>query len=95
MSLTPKQVGDIAHLARLQIDDQQIPAYAETLSSILNLVQALEAADTSTVEPMAHPIAAGQRLRADRVSEPDVREDVRGNTSHMEDGLYLVPKVIE
>ncbi len=95
MSLTPKQVRDIAHLARLQIDEARIPAYAQTLSSILDLVQQLDAADTSGVEPMAHPIAAGQRLRVDKVSEHDVRDAVRGNASQMEDGLYLVPKVIE
>ena len=75
MSLTPEQVRGIAHLARLAIAEQDVPAYARSLSSILDFVAALDRADVTGVTPMAHPLDAlleeGQRQRADRVTETD------------------------
>ncbi len=95
MSLQREDVVRIAHLARLAIADQDVPRYAEELSSILDLVQQMNRVDTSGVIPMAHPLDAVQRLRPDVVSEQDQRDLFQTIAPQAEDGLYLVPKVIE
>lgn len=95
MSLERSDVEKIAHLARLAIDEEQIPAYARELSKILELVEQMNAVDTSGVVPMAHPLEVAQRLRPDDITEPDQRERFQSIAPAVEDGLYLVPKVIE
>lgn len=96
MSLTPLDVENIARLARLGISAEQLPAYAEDLSKILNFIDQLKAADTSAVEPMAHPLADQvQRLRADEPLDQDRHEKYQRNAPAVAAGLYLVPKVIE
>jgi aspartyl-tRNA(Asn)/glutamyl-tRNA(Gln) amidotransferase subunit C len=96
MSLTRSQVEGIAHLARLEITEAQMPVYVDSLSKIIDFVEQLAAADTQGVEPMAHPLADQvQRLRADVVSETDQREKFQQNATSVAAGLYLVPKVID
>ncbi|HEX4896637.1 MAG TPA: Asp-tRNA(Asn)/Glu-tRNA(Gln) amidotransferase subunit GatC [Solimonas sp.] len=95
MSLTPEQVKQVAHLARLELKPEQVAPYAQQLSNILGIVDQLSAARTEGVTPMAHPLEMHQRLRADVVSEPDRRQTYQGIAPAVADGLYLVPKVIE
>jgi aspartyl-tRNA(Asn)/glutamyl-tRNA(Gln) amidotransferase subunit C len=95
MSLKQSDVENIAHLARLAISEQDIPAYQQELSRILELVEQMNAVDTGSVEPLAHPLDMTQRLRSDQVSEPDQRELFQSIAPSTENGLYLVPKVIE
>ncbi len=95
MALDKSDVENIAHLARLAVDEADIPQYAENLSSILGLVEQMNAVDTSGVEPMAHPMEAAQRLREDEVTEPNQREHFQEHAPAVEKGLFLVPKVIE
>jgi aspartyl-tRNA(Asn)/glutamyl-tRNA(Gln) amidotransferase subunit C len=95
MSLNADGVRKIAHLARLGILDKDIPAYTENLSRILDLVEQMNAVDTRGVEPMAHPLDASQRLRADEVTETDQRDHFQKIAPQVDAGLYLVPKVIE
>ena len=95
MSLDSDDVKKIANLARLQIDEADIPDYAKNLSNILDLVEQMDAADTDKVSPMAHPLDAVQRLRPDEVTEENQREHFQEHAPKVEDGLYLVPKVIE
>jgi len=95
MALKPEDVKTIAQLARLDIREADIPAYADNLSRILDFVQQLEAADTDKVAPMAHPLDMSQRMRADEVSEQDQRDLYQENAPQVDAGLYLVPKVIE
>ena len=95
MSLDRNDVGKIAHLARLAINDDDIPRYAEELSRILGLVEQMNQVDTDQVAPMAHPLDAKQRLRPDTVTEIDERALFQENAPRVEAGLYLVPKVIE
>ena len=95
MSLEKKDVINIAHLARLAIKEEDIAQYERNLSNILGLVEQMNAIDTSQVEPMAHPMDAHQRLRADTVTEIDQRELFQSIAPATENGLYLVPKVIE
>jgi aspartyl-tRNA(Asn)/glutamyl-tRNA(Gln) amidotransferase subunit C len=96
MSLTRAQVEGIAHLARLEITEAQMPVYVESLSRIIDFVEQLSAADTAGVDPMAHPLADQvQRLRPDEVTESDQRDKYQRNAPSVAAGLYLVPKVIE
>lgn len=95
MSLTSEQVNKIAHLARLGIDAGDVDAYARDLSGILDLVAQLDAQQTDQVLPMAHPLDQAQRLRPDVVTEENQRELFQALAPQVEEGLYLVPKVIE
>ncbi|MGF1644606.1 MAG: Asp-tRNA(Asn)/Glu-tRNA(Gln) amidotransferase subunit GatC [Thiotrichales bacterium] len=95
MSLSNDEVRKIAFLARLQIDDAAIPEYARNLSNILDFVEQMRAVDTGGIPPMAHPQDVTQRLRADAVTELDIRDAVQRIAPRTEAGLYLVPKVIE
>jgi aspartyl-tRNA(Asn)/glutamyl-tRNA(Gln) amidotransferase subunit C len=96
MSLTPGDVRNIAQLARLEIAEQELQQTVGNLSRILEFVEQLKAADTSSVEPMAHPLhGQTQRLRPDQVTETDRHDYYQRNAPQVEAGLYLVPKVIE
>lgn len=95
MALDKSDVENIAHLARLAISAEDVPAYAENLSSILTLVEQMNAVDTSGVTPMAHPLEMAQRLREDVVTEKNQREHFQQHAPAVENGLFLVPKVIE
>ena len=95
MSIEIDQVKKIAKLASLKVDDADLQAYATNLSNILGLVEQMNAVDTAGVTPMSHPFDAVQRLREDVVTEPNRRDDFMAIAPASEDGLYLVPKVIE
>jgi len=95
MALDTADVEKIAHLARLGISPDDVPGYARSLSNILAFVEQLNGVDTTGVEPLAHPLEAIQRLRADAVSEQDERETFQSVAPQTESGLYLVPQVIE
>ena len=95
MSLEASEIKKIAHLARLGINAEDIPEYSRNLSDILAFVEQLNAVDTSGVEPLAHPLEATQRLRADVVTETDNRDNFQQVAPETESGLYLVPQVIE
>ena len=95
MALDASDVEKIAHLARLGIDAEDIPEYTRNLSAILAFVEQLNAVDTAGVEPLAHPLEATQRLRADEVREGNERDIFQGIAPLVESGLYLVPQVIE
>lgn len=96
MTLTRTDIDNIAHLARLQLRDDEVPKYVESLGSILSFVSQLERAATQGIEPMAHPLPGlTQRLRADEVTESDRHAQYQQNAPRVEAGLYLVPKVIE
>ena len=95
MSLGPDDVKNIAHLALLDIDEKNLEGYTSSLSSILGLVEQMNEVDTNNVKPMAHPMDVSQRLRADEVLEVNQREAFQKIAPKTEDGLYLVPQVIE
>ena len=95
MALDRSDVEKIAHLARLGVNDDDIPRTTEALNSILGLVDQMQAVDTDGIEPLAHPLEATQRLRADVVTEENHRDAYQAIAPAGEDGLYLVPKVIE
>ena len=90
-----KAVEQIAQLARLEIDENDIPEYVTNLTNILALVDQMNSVDTADVQPMAHPTDAVQRLREDVVTATNQREHFQEIAPQVEDGLYLVPQVIE
>lgn len=95
MSLEKSDVEKIAHLARLEIDEKTIPDYDRDLNNILDLVEQLSAVDTQDIPPMAHPLDAVQRLRPDAVTETNQRDAFQAIAPKTQDGVYLVPQVIE
>ena len=95
MSLDKDQVQHIAMLARLKLADDEFDETVDKLSRIVDFVDQLSQAETEGVVPMAHPLNESQRLRSDVVTEGDEREALQENASSVENGLYLVPKVIE
>ena len=99
MSLTRTDIDRIAHLARLELDDDQSERMLTKLNGFFGIVEAMRAVDTTGVEPLAHPVAVMQdvalRLRDDVVTEPNQREANQRSAPSVEDGLYLVPRVIE
>jgi len=95
MALTATDVKKIAHLARLGIDQQDIDSYTRDLSGILDIMQQMGETNTDNVIPMAHPMDQNQRLRLDEVTEINDRDNFQAIAPQVEDGLYLVPKVIE
>jgi aspartyl-tRNA(Asn)/glutamyl-tRNA(Gln) amidotransferase subunit C len=100
MSLALSDVKRIANLSRLELTDAQAGETLEKLNGIFALVEQMRAVDTAGVEPLSHPIAAIEpalalRLREDAVTEGNRREDYQQPAPATQDGLYLVPKVIE
>ena len=95
MALSEQDIGHIAHLARLEVGQDELADYVSKLSSIIDLVDQLGAVDTSGITPMAHPLDMEQRLRADEVTETVDRERFQRNAPDVSNGLYRVPRVIE
>jgi aspartyl-tRNA(Asn)/glutamyl-tRNA(Gln) amidotransferase subunit C len=95
MSLTLEQVKRIAHLARIEISDDEALTTQGHLNGIFQLIEEMQAVDTRGVEPMAHAQDVSQRLREDAVTEGDRRAAYQAVAPETEAGLYLVPKVIE
>jgi aspartyl-tRNA(Asn)/glutamyl-tRNA(Gln) amidotransferase subunit C len=89
---------DLAHLCRLaqlRLDHAEARAVEADLERIIHMVDQLQAIDTEGVEPLSHPIDGVQRLRPDEITEIVDRERYQSIAPAVEDGLYLVPRVVE
>ena len=99
MALTPQDTSRIAHLARLELSAAEAPEMLKQLNDFFRIVEQMGAVDTAGVEPLYTPLSAIQqvqlRLRDDVVTEPDNRSVNQRSAPAVEDGLFLVPKVIE
>jgi aspartyl-tRNA(Asn)/glutamyl-tRNA(Gln) amidotransferase subunit C len=99
MSLSDDQVRRIARLARIELAAGEAETVTSRLNRVLGLIEQMSAVDTRGIAPMAHPLEAhlpqGQRLREDRVTHADQRAAYQSVAPAVQDGLYLVPKVIE
>jgi aspartyl-tRNA(Asn)/glutamyl-tRNA(Gln) amidotransferase subunit C len=95
MSLSLDDVRRIAHLARIEITEPQAAATLAQLNDIFGMIEQMQRVDTTGVEPMAHPLGGVQRLRADAATESIDRDDTLKNAPAQQDGLFLVPRVIE
>jgi aspartyl-tRNA(Asn)/glutamyl-tRNA(Gln) amidotransferase subunit C len=95
MSLSIEDVHRIALLARLELSSDDALATRQQLNDIFVLIEGMKVVDTEGVEPMSHAQELVLRLRADEVTEPDLRERYQSVAPQVEQGLYLVPRVIE
>ncbi|KUJ83270.1 Asp-tRNA(Asn)/Glu-tRNA(Gln) amidotransferase GatCAB subunit C [Microbulbifer flavimaris] len=95
MAVDAQTVHRLAELARIAISDETLEEMSGRLGDVLKLVDQLQTVNTEGVAPMAHPLDASQQLRPDRVTEQDCREAMLALAPQSEDGLYLVPKVID
>lgn len=95
MAIEQDEIQKIAVLARIRIADDQIGQLTDRIGEILGMVDQLQSVDTSAIEPLANPLDATQRLRADVVTESDRRDEFQAIAPAVENGLYLVPKVID
>jgi len=95
MSLDVTDVKRIAHLARIEVTEDEAQATLDKLSGILGLIEQMQAVDTTGIVPMSHSQDVVQRLREDVVTETNQRALFQSIAPAVENGLYLVPKVIE
>jgi len=99
MSLNAQDIDRIANLARLTLQAEEAERMREQINGFFNIVEAMQAVDTAGLEPLAHPVAmikeVALRLRDDAVTEPNNREANQRSAPAVENGLFLVPKVIE
>lgn len=95
MKLSLDDVRRIAHLARIEIDAQAALEVHAKLESIFAMIDELQAVDTTGIEPMSHAQDVSLALREDRVTEPDRHAEYQRVAPAVEDGLYLVPRVVE
>ena len=95
MSLNSGDIKRIAHLARIEVNDAEADATLTKLTGILGLIEQMQAVDTTGIQPMSHSQDVTQRLRNDVVTETNQRELYQSIAPAVEEGLYLVPKVIE
>ena len=95
MSIDAMEMEKIAVLARLQIPSAELSQVTGRIASVIDFIDQLHRVDTAAVEPLSHPLDTVQRLRADKVTETDERDRFQKVAPLTEQGLYLVPKVIE
>jgi aspartyl-tRNA(Asn)/glutamyl-tRNA(Gln) amidotransferase subunit C len=95
MSLSTQDVEKVARLARLAMTGEEIETARTQLNGIFDLIAEMQAVDTRNVEPMSHSQDLAQRLREDNITETNQREAFQAIAPQVEQGLFLVPKVIE
>jgi aspartyl-tRNA(Asn)/glutamyl-tRNA(Gln) amidotransferase subunit C len=99
MALSSDDVSRIAHLARLELQPAEQAAMLTQLNGFFSIVEQMSAVDTSGVEPLYTPLSTvtevALRLREDVVTEAGQRELNQRSAPLVEDGLFLVPKVME
>lgn len=95
MSIDRDVVSKVAHLARIRLSDEQIPEITGSLNNILQLIDQMQQADTRNIQPLSNPHDARQALRDDTVTSSNQRDLLLQNAPLAENGLFLVPKVIE
>ena len=93
--LNAQTVSAIAHLARLSLNEAQSAEYAQSLNKILGMMETLKGINTDDIEPLKSPFDNPQPLREDVVTEENHREEYQAVAPATQDGLYLVPRVIE
>ena len=95
MSLERSDIENIALLARLSMKEDEIPDYQKELGNILEMVEQINSVITDDISPLAHPLEIIARLREDRVTETDQRDNNQKIAPEVDSGFYLVPKVID
>ena len=95
MSVDQAAVRRIAHLARIAVTDAEVPHLQDQINAILSFVDALNAVDVSSVEPMTSVIPMKLPMRDDVVTDGEIEPAVLANAPLAEDGFFVVPKIIE
>jgi len=95
MALSLQDIQHIARLARIRVTESEAETARGQLNGIFGLIEQMQAVDTQGVEPMSHALDVAQRLREDKVTESDLRDKFQSVAPAVENGLYLVPRVIE
>lgn len=95
MALSLQEVSKIARLARIRVDETELPVMQQHLNGILAMVEQMQSVNTDHIAPMAHAQELSLRLREDSVTEHNQREHLQACAPAVDKGLYLVPKVIE
>lgn len=95
MSIKPDQVKNIAYLARIQVTEEHARKLTQDLSQILSFVDQMQSVDTENVEPLSNPLEIFQPLRPDEVTEKNQRDSLQSVAPATEEGLFLVPRVID
>ncbi len=99
MSLNTHDIARLANLARLELSPAESERLLVQTNDFFNIVEKMRAVDTTGITPLAHPLDTIQtmslRLRDDIASEPNNREANQQTAPAVENGLFLVPKVIE
>ena len=95
MKITQEVVHNVAELAQLSVSEQDLADLAEGMENILDLAEQLQSIDTSNLVPVSNPLEATQTLRTDAITETDQRDLFQTLSPHTQDGLYLVPRVVE
>jgi aspartyl-tRNA(Asn)/glutamyl-tRNA(Gln) amidotransferase subunit C len=90
-----EEIARLARLARVEVAEGDVDGLRSELDGILGLIDQMRAVDTAGIEPMSHPQEVMQRLRDDAVTEADQRDKLQAGAPAVEDGLYLVPRVVE
>ena len=95
MAFDKSEVSKVAQLARLKVTEEEIDDIESRITDILLLIDQMQLVDTDSVVPMSHPLDGKQILRSDTVSEENNRDELQKLAPKVENGLFLVPKVIE
>lgn len=95
MKVTDELVDSVADLAQLAISGSEVVTVRDRMARVLELVEQMDCVDTDGIEPLANPLEGTQPLRLDAVTESDNREKLMSNAPQTEDGLFLVPRVVE
>jgi len=95
MSISKDTIRKVAHLARINLNEDEIPAITDSITNILGLIDKMQSVNTDNIKPLANPHDATQILREDIVTAVNERDKLLQNAPMTENGLFLVPKVIE
>ena len=95
MSITKEEIIKVAHLAHINVSQEEIKQVEKKLVGILGLIEKMQDVDTDSIEPMSHALNINQRLREDKVTEKDIRDKSLSLAPHSEQSLFIVPQVIE
>lgn len=95
MTVDKNDIQKLSQLARINLSEDNVDATTDRINSVLNMIDALQQIDTTNISPMSHPLDAVQRLREDIVTEANEHEQMLSNAPDKQDGLFLVPRVIE
>ena len=95
MSINKEEIKKVAHLARINVSKVEVDQVEKKLVGILALIEKMQEVNTESIEPMSHALDINQPLRADKVTEKDIRDKSLALAPHSEQSLFIVPQVIE